>query len=222
MDVQAIEPPSTEFAQTNTINLLPGFLPVMPYSSVIDSVNMPFEAVSATASGRGYLYEPSPRPNGQFNILFRNDQLGFASANTGFFFLFKQGVLQNQDFNLPERIANRAVNINIEGINNTDRWLYQLDNVGTITREWEFVESVYTAAAEQQTTLRPIYSVTSRANDQITMNFGDGVFSEIPVGLSVLMFVHQTDCNILSIQKKCKMWLASVTLVELVNWKHLH
>ena len=165
-----------------TVNLLPGFLPVIPYSSVVDGVNMPFEAVSATASGLGYVYEPSPRPNGQFNVLFRNDQLGFASANTGFFFLFKQGVLQNQDFNLPERIANRAVNINIEGINNTDRWLYQLDNVGNISREWEFVESVYTAAAEQLTTLRPIYSVTSRANDQITMNFGDGVFSEIPVG----------------------------------------
>ena len=165
-----------------TINLLPGFLPVLPYSAVIDSVNMPFEAVSSTASGRGYLYEPSPQPNGQFNILFRNDQLGFASANTGFFFMFKQGVLQNQDFNLPERIANRAVPINIEGINNTDRWLYQLDNVGTVTREWEFVESVYTAAVEQQTTLRPLYSVTSRANDQITLNFGDGVFSEIPVG----------------------------------------
>ena len=165
-----------------TVNLLPGFLPVIPYSSVIDGVNMPFEAVSATATGLGYVYEPSPRPNGQFNVLFRNDQLGFASPNTGFFFLFKQGVLQNQDFNLPERIANRAVNINIEGVNNTDRWLYQLDNVGTISREWEFVESVYTAAAEQLTTLRPIYSVTSRANDQITINFGDGVFSEIPVG----------------------------------------
>jgi hypothetical protein len=166
-----------------SINLVPGFLPVLPYSAVIDGVNMPFEAVSATATGRDYVYEPSPRPNGQFNMLFRNDQLGFASANTGFFFLFKQGVLQNQDFNLPERIANRAVNINIEGVNNTDRWLYQLDNVGNIAREWAFVESVYTAAVEQQTSLRPLYSVTSRANDQITMNFGDGVFSEIPVGL---------------------------------------
>jgi len=165
-----------------TVNLLPGFLPVLPYSAVIDGINMPFEAVSSTASGRDYVYEPSPRPNGQFNFLFRNDQLGFASANTGFFLLFKQGVLQNQDFNLPERIANRAVNINIEGINNTDRWLYQLDNVGNVAREWVFVESVYTAAVEQQASLRPLYSVTSRANDQITMNFGDGVFSEIPVG----------------------------------------
>jgi hypothetical protein len=169
-----------------TVNLVPGFLPVIPFSAVIDGVNMPFEAVSATATGLPagveYVYEPSPLPNGQFGMLFRNDQLGFASDNTGFFFLFKQGVLQNQDFNLPERIANRAVNVNIEGVNNTDRWLYQLDNVGNIAREWDFVESVYTAAVEQQESLRPLYSVTSRANDQITLNFGDGVFSEIPVG----------------------------------------
>jgi hypothetical protein len=170
-----------------TVNLVPGFLPVLPYSAVIDGINMPFEAVSATASGLPagveYVYEPSPQATGQFGMLFRNDQLGFASADTGFFFLFKQGVLQSQDFNLAERISNRSVNINIEGVNNTDRWLYQLDNVGNVAREWAFVESVYTAAVEQQTALRPLYSVTSRSNDQITMNFGDGVFSEIPVGL---------------------------------------
>jgi hypothetical protein len=166
-----------------TVNILPGFIPVIPYSAVVDGVTMPFEAVSATSSGKDYIYEPSPRPNGQFNMLFRNDQLGFASANTGYFFYFKQGVLQNQDFNLPERIANRAVNIDIEGVNNTDRWLYQLDDVGNISQEWEFVESVYTAAVEQLTpTLRSIFATTSRVNDQITLDFGDGVFSQIPVG----------------------------------------
>jgi hypothetical protein len=42
---------------------------------------------------------------------------------------------------------------------------------------------VYAAAAEQtQPGQRKYFLVTSRANDQITMNFGDGVFSEIPVG----------------------------------------
>ena len=166
-----------------TINLVSGYLPVIPYSATINGVNMPFEAVNATISGRDYVYEPAPRPNGEFNVLFRNDQLGFASANTGYFFYFKQGVLQNQDFNLAERISNRSVNINIEGINNQDRWLYQLDNVGNIAGEWEFVESVYTAAVEQLSpNLRKLFSVTSRTNDQISMNFGDGVFSEIPVG----------------------------------------
>jgi len=171
-----------------TINLVPGFLPVIPYTATVDGVNMPFEAVTSTVGNiddnTKFVFEPSPLPDGRFNVLFRNDELGFASANTGYFFLFKQGLLQNQDFNLPERIANREVNINIEGVNNTDRWLYQLDNVGNVSAEWEFVESVYAAAVEQLSpNIRDLYSVTSRTNDQITLNFGDGVFSSIPVGL---------------------------------------
>jgi hypothetical protein len=169
--------------QEYTINLVPGFLPVIPYTATVDTVNMPFEVVNATSAGADFVYEPPPLPNGQFNVLFRNDQQGFLSNNTGFFFLFKQGVLQNQDFNLPERIDNRAVAINIEGINNTDVWLYQLDNLGNISELWERVQSVYAAAVEQLAPgTRPIYSVTSRTNDQITLNFGDGIFATIPVG----------------------------------------
>jgi len=165
------------------VNLVPGFLPVIPYTATIDGVNMPFEATTSTSAGRDYLYEPSPIPNTSFNVLFRNDQLGFSSANTGYFFMFKQGTLQNTDFNLTERTSNRTVNINVEGVNNQDRWLFELTNLGNINREWQFVESVYTAAAEQTVALRPIYATTSRSNDQITLVFGDGVFSEIPVGI---------------------------------------
>jgi hypothetical protein len=169
--------------QEYTINLVPGYLPVIPYTATVDTVNMPFEVVNSTSIGENFVYEPPPLPNGQFNILFRNDQQGYLSANTGFFFLFKQGVLQNQDFNLPERITNRAVAINIEGINNTDVWLYQLDNLGNISNYWERVQSVYAAAVEQLAPgTRNIYSVSSRTNDQITLNFGDGIFSTIPVG----------------------------------------
>jgi len=169
--------------QEYTINLVPGYLPVIPYTSTIDTVNMPFEVINATSAGADFVYEPPPLPNGQFNVLFRNDQQGYLSANTGFFFLFKQGVLQNQDFNLPERIDNRAVDINIEGINNTDIWLYQLDNLGNVAGFWERVQSVYAAAVEQLAPgTRDIYSVTSRTNDQITLNFGDGIFATIPVG----------------------------------------
>ena len=165
------------------INLVPGFLPVIPYTATVDGVNMQFEAMTSTSAGKDYVYEPSPIPNTSFNVLYRNDQLGFQSANNGYFFLFKQGVLQNQDFNLSERIANRTVDINIQGVNNEDRWLFQLDNLGNINQEWKFVENIYQAAAERSTSLVPIYSVTSRANDQITMIFGDGVFSQIPVGV---------------------------------------
>ena len=165
------------------INLVSGFLPVIPYTATVDGISMPFEATTSTSAGKDYTYEPAPKPNTVFNVLFRNDQLGFQSANTGYFFFFKQGILQNQDFNLTERIANRTVDINVEGVNNDDRWLFQLDNIGNINREWQFVENVYTAAEQRNNILQPIYSVTSRANDQITMVFGDGVFSEIPVGI---------------------------------------
>ena len=166
-----------------SINLVPGYLPVVPYTATVDGINMPFEAVTSTIIGQEYVYEPSPRPSGRFNILFRNDQLGFSSANTGYFFLFKQGTLQNQDFNLADRVSNRTVDINIEGVNNTDVWLYQLDNVGSIATEWQYVPSVYGVAAEQTSPgSRPLFSVTSRTNDQITLTFGDGVFSDVPVG----------------------------------------
>jgi hypothetical protein len=167
-----------------TVNLVPGYLPVIPYTATVDGVNMPFEAVNSTAVNKDYIYEPSPLPNGEFNVLFRNDQLGFNSDNTGYFFFFKQGILQSQDFNLADRVSNRDVPINIEGCNNDDHWLYQLDDVGSVASAWQWVESVYGSAAEQtQPGVRKIFSITSRTNDQITLNFGDGVFSAIPVGI---------------------------------------
>ena len=169
--------------QEYTINLVPGYLPVIPFTSIIDGVNMPFEIVNSTSVGETYIYEPPPLPVGRFNVLFRNDQLGYQSANTGFFFYFKQGTLQNQDFNLVQQVSNRTVDINIEGVNNTDIWLYQLNNVGSITTIWNRVASVYTAAVQQNSsTIQKAYSVTSRTNDQITLVFGDNVFASIPVG----------------------------------------
>ena len=165
------------------INLIQGFLPVIPFTNTVNGTTMSFEAVCATSQDQKYLYEPAPAPNGAFNILYRNDKQGYASANTGFFFLFKQGSLQDLDFNLGERISNRVVNINIEGINNEDTWLYQLDSTGNIQTQWSYVENIYSGAVEELTPeQRRYFTITSRTNDQINLNFGDGVFSSIPVG----------------------------------------
>jgi hypothetical protein len=166
-----------------TVNLISGFLPVIPFTGKVNGTSMNFEAVSATAADQDFVYEPAPRPNSLFNVLYRNDRQGFASANTGFFFYFKQGTLQSQDFNLAERISNRIVNVNIEGINNEDVWLYELDERGNINEQWTKVDNIFAAAVEQtEPDQRKLFSVTSRANDQINLNFGDGVFSSIPVG----------------------------------------
>ena len=166
-----------------TVNLVPGFLPVVPFTAKVNGTSMNFEAVSATTADQSFVYEPAPEPNSLFNVLYRNDQQGYASANTGFFFYFKQGSLQSQDFNLAERISNRIVNVNIEGINNDDVWLYEVNERGALGEEWSKVDNIFAAAVEQsEEQQRKLFSVSSRANDQINLNFGDGVFSSIPVG----------------------------------------
>jgi hypothetical protein len=166
-----------------TLNLVPGFLPIIPYSTTVDNISMPFELVSSSIINEDRVYEPPPRPDIGFSMTYQNDQLGYGSAGTGYFLLFKQGTLQAQDFNLAERVSNRTVNINVEGINNDDRWLFQLDDVGNPRTQWEYATNVYTAAtAAAATAPLNVFSVTSRVNDQITLVFGDGVFAAIPVG----------------------------------------
>lgn len=157
-------------------------LPIVPFTSEVDGQSMTFELVSATSVGEDYIYEIPPAPSGKFNLLYRNDKLGFGSPETGFFFYFKQGTLQNFDFKLEQQIANQNIDIDIEGVNNTDTWLYKLqkDNNRTL---WDQVENVYADAyLQNETSEKKIFSVSSRFNDQVTYNFGDGVFSEIPVG----------------------------------------
>ena len=167
-----------------TVNLTKNLMPVIPFNATVNGANMDFEVTSATTANSTFVYEPAPVLNGDFNIMYRNDMNGFASANTGFFFHFKQGTLTNKDFTLSDRIANRNVDINTDGVNNNDVWLYELDKTtGTVISEWEEVQNIYAPITKQtESSERKYFSVTSRANDQITMNFGDGVFGDIPTG----------------------------------------
>ena len=170
-----------------TMNIPGGNLPVVPFSAVVNNQTMNFELVSVTSLDQDYVYEIPPAPTGKMNMLYRNDKLGYGSPNTGFFFYFKQGRLQSYDFNLQQQISNQVVDISdIQGVNNSDTWLFQLstDNTSVVTRTlWKEVENVYADAYLQtETSGKKIFSVVSRYNDQVSYSFGDGVFSEIPVG----------------------------------------
>jgi hypothetical protein len=166
-----------------SMQIPPAALPVVPFTSTVDGITMNFELCSVTSLGRDYLYEIPPAPTSRFNILYRNDKLGFGSPNTGFFFYFKQGELQSYDFSLAQQIANQTIDIDIQGINNTDTWLYQLNTNNGSTILWEKVDNIYSDAYLQtESSLKKIFSVNSRFNDQVTYVFGDGVFSEVPVG----------------------------------------
>jgi len=161
-----------------------GFLSVLPYASVVDGINMNFELVSVTSKGSTNIYEVSPSTQGFFNILYRNDNLGYGSANTGYFFYFKQGSLTASEFTLNQKIPNWVQNIDIQGINNTDTWLFQLNSSGTlVSKEWIKVENVYNnASLSTENSNRDIFSVVSRFNDQVGYVFGDGIVSSIPTG----------------------------------------
>jgi len=166
-----------------TISIPNTALPIIPFTSTIDGITMNFELVSVSSIDTDYIYELPPAPFGRFNILYRNDNLGFASPNSGFFIYFKQGTLTSLDFSLQQQIANQTIDIDIQGINNTDTWLFQLNNNNGGRTLWEKVDNVYADAYLQtETSRRRVFSVTSRFNDQVTYVFGDGVFSAIPVG----------------------------------------
>lgn len=165
-----------------TIQIPTNSLPIIPFNSTVDGQAMNFELCSVSSVNADYVYELPPAPSGKFNMVYRNDKLGFGSPSTGFFFYFKQGSLQAYDFVLQQQIANQTVDINIQGINDEDTWLYQLNNDGSRS-EWKKVDNIYANAYLQtETSDKRIFSVTSGFNDQVTYVFGDGVFSEIPVG----------------------------------------
>lgn len=166
-----------------TVNILPDQNPIVPFKSQIDGTTMNFELVSATSINSESYYELPPAPNGQFIMLYRNDKLGYGSSNTGFFFYFKQGTLQTYDFKFSERIENASQPVDIMGINNTDTWLYELDDAGNPQYVWTKVDNLYMNSTLQNTTSRKIFGVSSRFNDQVNYLFGDGTFGEIPVGL---------------------------------------
>jgi len=167
-----------------TLQIPAGTSPVVPFSTTVNGMNMNFELCSVSAVGEDYVYEIPPAPTNQFNMLYRNDKLGYGSPNTGFFFYFKQGVLQNFDFSYQNQIANQVTDIgSIQGVNNTDTWLYQVSQTNGSFGLWIKVDNIYANAYLQtQNSVRQIYSVNSRSNDQVSYVFGDGVFSEIPVG----------------------------------------
>jgi len=166
-----------------SVNLLQNTLSVFGFDAVIEGSSYPFEIVGATSANKEYIYEMQPSLTSPFNILYRNDNYGNASNNTGFFLYFKQGTLNNQDFTIDESIPNRLVNINTNNINNSDIWLYGLSSTGALGDLWESVPTVSGInVIYNQKNQRNLYQINTRAADQIDLVFGDGSFANIPTG----------------------------------------
>jgi len=168
-----------------SLNLLAGVSPTFGYTSQVEGTTLPFEITTVTSAGKEFLFELTPRAGQNFNILNRNDNLGNASNNTGFFMFFKQGTLKSVDFEVSDAIPNRIVSLNFANINNTDIWLYSLDDNNDPEIEWTEVPAITgnnIAFNNVSSTDRQLFQVITKANDTVDIAFGDGVFAEIPRG----------------------------------------
>jgi len=160
-------------------------LPVYSFLKNINGTSMNFEIVPATFSGKTSIYEEAPSPRNTFSLIYKNDNQGSGSYNTGFFVHFKQGTLGVSSFNITAPVPNEIIGVNTADINNTDVWLWQLDSNGNYSTLWTKVSDVvgnniiYNSLNKDE---RNIYSVTSRDRDQIDLNFADGSFGNLPKG----------------------------------------
>ncbi len=166
-------------------------VPVFSFSKSIGGIDMDFEIVSSSFAEKDFIYEQTPKPGNNLNYIFRNDKKGNSSPNTGFFVMFKQGVLNLNPFRVDTPTENETVGVDITNINDTDVWLWQLDTNGNYSTEWTKVDAVsgnniiYNSLDVSK---RNIFAVTTRADDQIDLNFADGAFGNLPKGNFILFY----------------------------------
>ena len=167
-------------------NNVKGVQVAYPFTSKVNNENYTFEIVPASFNTAGYIEEVNPNPLNSFNVIYKNDGKGFGSNNTGFFLYMKEGAIEYEDFNFDQPVQNRTVDINTQNINNTDVWVQEIDSNGLVQSTWKNVPAlsgqniIYNSLALSQ---RNIFDVKTRLNDQISVQFSDGQFGNIPVGL---------------------------------------
>ena len=170
-------------------------LPLYSLTKSINGTSMTFEISGATFVDKSYIYETPPVPGGAFSYVYQNDNQGAGSSNTGFFVYFRQGTMASTGFTIDSPVPNEIVGINANGINNDDVWLWQLSQSGTYNTLWTQVPAlvgnnvIYNNIANN---IRSLYTVSSRANDQIDLNFTDGSFGDLPKG-NFRLFYRQSN-----------------------------
>ena len=160
-------------------------LPIFNFTKSIGGTARGFEIVPSTINDSESIYESAPVPGTGLTYTYRNDGAGDSSNNTGFFFLFKQGVMETQEFTVDTAITNYVKSFTTSNVNDTDVWLYKLDQFGQILENWKKVpalsgnNAIYNSLAKSE---RNIFNVVTKASDSIDLVFGDGNFANLPLG----------------------------------------
>ena len=190
--------PSTEFGKSQSSAVIEGFatdqyrfnsintdVPLYTFNKLVAARNGSFEVVSTTFKESTSIYEETPLPGTQLGFIYRSDGRGNASANTGFYLMFKEGSLELADFAITQPVPNEKVSINAENINNNDVWLYSLDATGREQSLWTQVPALLgnnIAYNSIKNNVKDLYTVITKNNDTIDLSFTDGVYGTLPQG----------------------------------------
>ena len=160
-------------------------LPVYRFTKGIGGTSRAFEIVPSSLENSESIYEAEPINGTGLTYTYRSDGSGDSSNNTGFFFLFKQGRIENIDFNVDTATTNFVKPIQNTNINDSDVWLFKLDQFGQIAQRWSQVPSlagnnaIYNSLSKAE---RNIFNVVTKNDDAIDLVFGDGNFANMPLG----------------------------------------
>jgi len=170
---------------------------VYSFKASVGGVKYPFEIHNSAASEENStIVEPSPNPANAFALLYKNDNKGIGSKNTGFFVGFKQGSLQYTDYTIDNPVSNLKIDLNVNNVNDTDVWVQAIDETGTVIETWTKVDTVNGISQifnPNNQDSRKFFSVKTMENDNVSINFGDGDFAEIPKG--IIRIWYRTSLN---------------------------
>lgn len=174
---------TTEFyMMENLVNQI-----VFEFTGVVQGQSKPFNAYAQTYnSSRGIVEEQTPNPNGAFSVTYKNDGRGLTSKETGFFIGVKQGSLSFKDFSIDASVSNMTLDVNVSNINNDDVWVQTINETGNVVKNWTKVQNI-NSFNEMYNDIsrvnRDIFSVKTRADNQVSILFPDENFGNLPTGL---------------------------------------
>lgn len=155
---------------------------VFAFSAAAGLDSYPMEIVPADIDENGP-FEREPDLTSPISLIYASDGIGDGSDYTGFLGYVKQGVLTRIDYNIENTQPDRRIDFDPENVNHTDVWVQKIENDVVIQR-WKQVDTI----SEQNLVFNEIrderkkFEVDTRENDTISIIFGDGDFSDMPVG----------------------------------------
>ena len=182
--------------ETYTLATNQNDLPIFRFGASPGGTSRNFEVVPSSIQGSESIFESAPINGTGLTYSYRSDGSGDSSNNTGFFFLFKQGTMEFEDFLVDTAVTNFIKPITKANINNSDCWLYKLDQFGQIAEQWKQVpalsgnNAIYNSLAKTE---RNIFNLVTQTDDAVDIVFGDGNFSNLPLGN--FRFYHRTSDN---------------------------